>query len=333
MLIMKTPTLRPIEGRTPNELETLFQDFINEQVHLRNARKATVEGYTAAMQLFLRTNKNADLRSIQMRETWVGFFSHLNQRDRLVGTEMKHTGVKSSTIRTYASKMNSFLRWLQATGHIKENALFKIELPQVEYVDRRRLTESEIQRLMQTCKYDIPWTSDFVRIRNYTMLRTLLFTGIRLGELLGLRVEDIKMDTGTIVVRAETSKSKSVREIPIHHELAIDLRAYLTARREHPIEYTTPGLFVSSTQDRTFSIHGLKHFVKKLVKESGVAFHVHRMRHTFAAEMNRHGVALNHLQQLMGHRSSTMTLVYGRNVSVDTLRGDVQKIGSDGFSP
>ncbi len=324
--------LKPVDGRTPNELEILFKDFLNEQKFTRCARHATLQGYVAAMQLFLRIVKEADLRNIQDRPTWIGFFSALNERKRLVGKQMKQTGVKASTLLTYRSKLDVFMRWLVATNQIKTNPLTSIERPNVQYVDRRFLTESEIRRLFQTCQYDHKWASDFIRIRNYTILRVLILTGVRRGELLGLHLQDVDLDKGTLTVRAETSKSKMPRPIPLPRPLMIELSDYLQARKNHAIAYLSPALFVSGTKDRAFGQHGLKHLVDLLAKESGVHFHVHRARHTFASELNRHGTPLQHLQQLMGHHDPRMTMAYGRNVSVDTLRPAVEKIGSDGYS-
>ncbi len=329
---MPQDKLRPIDGRVPNDIEIYFDDFLREQKLARNARPATVGCYVAAMQLFLRIVKEADLTNIQDRTTWVGFFVHLNERSRLVGKETKHTGVKASTIKTYRSRLGAFMRWLQNTGHIKVNPIPSIEQPHVQYVDRRFLTQTEIQRLLQVCRVDHKWASDFLRIRNHAIIQILLHTGIRRGELLALCVKDVNLDTGTLTVNGETSKSKMYRQIPMSRELIVELSDYLRARKTYDIAYTTPALFVSSTSDHALTEHGLKHFVDLLSEESGVHFHLHRMRHTFAAELNRHGIPLGHLQQLMGHHDPRMTLSYGRNVSVDTLRNDVEKIGSDGYS-
>lgn len=331
-LYMPQDKLRPIDGRVPNDIEIHFDDFLREQKLMRNARPSTVSCYIAAMQLFLRTVKEADLHNIQDRSIWVGFFTHLNERSRLVGKEMQRTGVKASTIRTYRSRLGAFMRWLHNTGHIKANPILGIEQPHVQYVDRRFLTQTEIQRLLQVCKVGHKWVNDFLRVRNYTIIQLLLHTGVRRGELLGLCVQDVNMDTGTLTVRGETSKSKMYRQIPMSRELMVEMSDYLRARKASAIAYTTPSLFVSSTSDRGLSQEGLKHFVTLLAKESGVHFHLHRLRHTFAAELNRHNVSLGHLQQLMGHHDPRMTLAYGRNVSIDTLRHDVEKIGSDGYS-
>lgn len=149
---------------------------------------------------------------------------------------------------------------------------------------------------------------------------------------MSLTLNDVNLDRCKMVVRAETSKSKMTREIPLSRELLNELSDYLRARKTNGKVYTTPALFVSSTQDHGLTQDGLKHIVELLSRESGVHFHVHRMRHTFAAELNRHGIALQHLQQLMGHHDPRMTMAYGRNVSIDVLRSDVEKIGSDGYS-
>lgn len=328
---MTQDILRPIDGRTPNDIDILFNDFLREQ-KTRGARPATIAGHIAAMLLFLKTVKEADLRNIQDRSVWVGFFTNIKERTRLIGRQMVRAEVKASTINTYRSRLGGFMDWLQMNRHVKENPIPSIKAPIVQYVDRRAFVESEIQQLFQTCEYDYHWVNDFVRIRNCTILHVLLHSGIRKGELLGLKIDDIDLENAILIVRAETSKSKIRREIPMNRRLLIALGDYLKARKNNDIHYTTSSLFVSSTKDKALSEHGLKHFVELLAKESGVHFHLHRFRHTFAAEMNRHGIPLTHLQQLLGHLDPKMTLKYGRNVSTDVLRNAVEKLGSDGYS-
>lgn len=314
-----------------NELDIHFDDFLKEQIAVRGPRKATLEGYIAAFRLFRKLVPEVDLKTIQDRSAWINFFTELQTRERIVGTSEKRTGVKNSTLLTYRSKLSVFMRWLKDTGLIKENPLPKIPKPHATYTDRRYLSGSEIQKLIQVCEYGYKWQNLFLRSRNLTIVKVLLHTGVRRGELLGLRLEDVDFVKRKLTVRAESSKSKMRREIPLSPELQADLRQYVKMRQDHPISYTTHALFVSATRDNALTQHGLKHLVELLSEKSGVHFHLHRGRHTFAANLTAQHVPTQHLQELMGHLDPRMTLKYGRNVGLETLRASVEKMGTDGY--
>lgn len=315
----------------PNELKTLFEDFIQEQQTCIGARPATIQGYRAAFKLFTKLNPEVDLQRVQDRSTWIGFFGELNTRERTLNNGETRQGVKNSTLLTYRSKLDVFMRWLMDTRHIKTNPLKSIRKPHVEYVDRRYMTKTELQRLYQTCKYDYSWQNDFLRWRNYMILRTFVHTGVRKSELLALKLENLNLKNATLTVESKTSKSKMRRVIPVSGELKADFNDYLRARKDHPIAWTTQALFPSSTADTALTENGLKHLVRILNEESGVHFYPHRGRHTFAANLHAKGVSLLHIQQMMGHRDPRMTLKYGRNVSTEELRSAVESFGDGDY--
>jgi site-specific recombinase XerD len=98
------------------------------------------------------------------------------------------------------------------------------------------------------------------------------------------------------------------------------------------IGYKTPFLFVSSTTDRGLSSHGIKHWVNCLKKISGVNFHLHRFRHTFATNFLNSTHTNNNivkLKELMGHRDIKMTQVYLRALPVDQMRADIEGMNLD----
>ncbi|PIR48041.1 hypothetical protein COV06_01425 [Candidatus Uhrbacteria bacterium CG10_big_fil_rev_8_21_14_0_10_50_16] len=311
-----------------NELQVLFDDFLREQQYTAGARPDTLEGYRAALSLLFKLAPDADLKSVQERSFWIGLFETLQTRTRTLNNGKQHKGVKNSTLLTYRSKWGKFMRWLVDTRQIKENPLPTISKPHVEYVDRRYLTETEIHKLLQFCQYDYEWATEFLRCRNYTILKLLILTGIRRNELLGFTLESVNMEQRTLTVEGKTSKSKLTRTIPLQRELMVELQRYLRAREDHPIAYTTNALFVSSKRNRPLGKHGLKHLADLIKQKSGVNFFVHRCRHTYAANLYAQGVSLSHVQQLMGHVDPRMTLKYGRQVTTEALRDSVEKLGN-----
>jgi len=150
----------------------------------------------------------------------------------------------------------------------------------------------------------------------------LVYTGVRKEELLGLRLTDIDIESKIITIRAETSKSKITRMIPMNRELLPYLEDYLNYR----VNYKTVHLWVSGTKNQELTEHGLKHFIKLISKVSKINCHLHRCRHTFAANYYKLNSRHCRFEKLMGHHSLKMTLTYLRSLPDEHLVKQIQKI-------
>jgi integrase/recombinase XerD len=144
---------------------------------------------------------------------------------------------------------------------------------------------------------------------------------------MSLQIRDIDFERKILTVRAETSKSKTTRQIPLHSTTIMYLKDYLVARKH----YTTPYLIVSSSQDEKLTNDGLKHVIQVLRNSSGVSFHVHQLRHTFAVNFLKSSNNIAKLKQLLGHKNISMTMIYLRCLPVDELRGDIETMSIDSF--
>ncbi|MCI5108424.1 MAG: tyrosine-type recombinase/integrase, partial [Candidatus Pacebacteria bacterium] len=86
---------------------------------------------------------------------------------------------------------------------------------------------------------------------------------------------------------------------------------------------------VSKNGDRGLSEGGLIHWVRKYKKLSGVNFHLHKFRHTFACNLGTQNVSAIKVQKLMGHEDLRMTQRYLRSMTVDDLRDDINRLSVD----
>jgi site-specific recombinase XerD len=105
----------------------------------------------------------------------------------------------------------------------------------------------------------------------------------------------------------------------------MDLQDYLDQRKK----YKTPWLFVSLNQDKELSMDGLINWTRRLNKLSGVKFHLHQFRHTFASNLATNGVGAIQLLKLLGHTDLRMTQVYVRSVNSEDLRSVVNGLSFD----
>jgi integrase/recombinase XerD len=161
------------------------------------------------------------------------------------------------------------------------------------------------------------------------MITVLLWCGLRKNELVSLEMTDIDLDRKILKVRAETSKSKRDRVIPMNNQTIDKLKDYLKERKLEKKEYTTPFLFVSNNHDNGLTKDGFDHFINDLVKKSGVKFHAHRFRHTFAVNLVMNDTDIAKVKDLLGHLDIKMTAKYLRCMPTSEMRVDVEKLTLD----
>ncbi len=311
------------EGRTAR-LTQLHKEFMREQRFSARLSPVTLRGYQQSFALLVALMPTLTVEQLSSA-TLTEFFRRLETRSR--GTGAVRVGVKNSTIATYRSKLGRFFKWLAAQGHIQANPFTGMPAPRVSYEDRKFLGRSAIERMLSALLLGRPWRNRFLRKRNLALFATLLYTGVRKGELLALRVTDLDLDRLELTIRPETSKSRLRRVVPINSALCLALEDYLDERRRRGFQ--TAHLFTSIAGHMPLTANGLKHLVEQVKRVSGVRFHVHQFRHTFAVNYLNRGGDVAKLKQLLGHRDIRMTSVYLRALPTSAMKADVESVTLD----
>lgn len=304
-------------------ISQLFDEFIYEAAFVKKVRNETVRGYKNSFSLLIKLMPQTSIESLNPH-TITEFFKILEQRKRLVGKGTVKTGIKKSTVATYWSKLNTFFCWLEVKKHIRNNPFSELAYPTPSYEDRKFLKKEEIEKII-TAIHTHHNSNLLILKRNLVVFYILLFCGLRREELLLLQVRDIDFERKLLTIRADTSKSGRTRQVPIHSTTLMYLKDYLHARKS----YTTPFLIVSSKFDAPLTLDGLVHLTNRIKNHSGVSFHLHQFRHTFAVNFLNSSNNIVKLKQLMGHKNISMTLIYLRCLPVDHLRGDVENMSID----
>jgi site-specific recombinase XerD len=145
-------------------------------------------------------------------------------------------------------------------------------------------------------------------IRDYAIMMTFLQTGIRLSELVNLRVEDVDFEHRILTVRQ--GKGKKDRQIPLVDEAVKALRNYLRYRNTELI--LDDEIFFLAKNGTSLNVSSVKYLVAKYVKKAGIRkkVSVHTLRHTFGAHKADKHMSLATLQTLMGHKKKETTLKY-----------------------
>lgn len=304
-------------------LQQLFQEFLYECEFVKKVKPETLRGYVHAFQLFNKLVPDCSIYSLSS-DALIRFFKVLQERKRMVGKGTIKIGIKKSTAATYWSKLNVFFTWLVMKGYLKSNPFNELNYPSPVYEDRQYLKKEEIEKII-TAIHSHHNNNLLILKRNLVLFYIFLFCGLRKEELMLLQIRDIDFERKILTIRADTSKSGRSRQIPLHSSLSMHLKDYLLARKT----YTTPYLIVSSSRDAGLTKDGLKHLIERLKKTSGVRFHLHQLRHTFAVNFLKTSNNIAKLKQLLGHKSIVMTMVYLRCLPTNELRGDIENMSID----
>lgn len=286
-------------------IQHALDEYMYDCEFVQKLQPETLRGHRQVFATLIKLQPDISLDTLSSHQL-IEFFKILQERKRIVGKGKVVTTVKKSTVATYWSKFNTFFEWLKRKNYIEQNPLDLLTRPTPLYEDRQYLRKEEIERLLTSIL--LHSANNFLLKRNLTTFYLFLLCGLRREELMQLQVRDIDLDKKMLTVRAETSKVKRTRYIPIHSQLAMSLADYLAARKQ----YTCQHLIVSSTADSRLTNDGLKHFISTISQASGVQFHVHQFRHTFAVNFLKTSNNIAKLQQLLGHKQVAMTLLYVR---------------------
>ncbi len=178
----------------------------------------------------------------------------------------------------------------------------EIERPRKSFRIPRILSQKEVSRLIDAVD----------NVKHKTVLYTLYSSGLRLGELLALRLEDIKWDRDQIYVRS--GKGRKDRVVPLAHHLKAVLHSYCA--RYKPSDYLLEGRKPGSR----YSAGSVQKVVKKAARAAGITQKVtpHTLRHCYATHLHDEGISIRYVQELLGHKNIKTTLIY-THVSTSTL--------------
>jgi integrase/recombinase XerD len=230
-----------------------------------------------------------------------------------------HKGpLSDKTVNNAWTFLRSFFGWLHGEGLI--DARPDLSLPEPEYATPAILpfTRDDVVRLLKAAEYmqsgEQSWrrrTAD----RDRAIILTLLDTGLRAGELVRLRVEDVNLENGEIYIRTfRRGKKTRSRVVYVERTARRALWRYLAGREDKRPD----DLFFLTDTDREMTRKTLLKMLYKVAARAGVAnCFPHRFRHTFAIEFLRNGGDPFRLQLLLGHSDMAMTRRYVAFVRAD----------------
>lgn len=211
---------------------------------------------------------------------------------------------KASSTSRVLSCLRGFYRYLLREGRITQDPTLNILSPKLSRSLPKTLTEDDVE-----CLLDAPDIQELLGLRDRAMLELLYATGLRVTELVGLRLSQVSLQQGVMRV---VGKGDKERLVPMGDEAIAWLQRYLKQAR--PLLLTKSDeevLFVSqrgTQMTRQTFWHRIKHYALQAGITKPLSPHV--LRHAFATHLLNHGADLRVVQMLLGHADLSTTQIY-----------------------
>jgi integrase/recombinase XerD len=212
---------------------------------------------------------------------------------------------KTTSIGRRLCSLRRFYRLQAAQGTIQADPTLRVRAPKLARGLPKSLSEKEVETLL-----DAPDPATTLGLRDRAMLETLYATGLRVSELVGLKLGQVSFDTGVVRVLGKGSKE---RLVPLGEEAVAWLTRYLaTARIDLAGDGKTDAVFITARRG-PLTRQAFWQLIKRYGLKAGIAsaaLSPHTLRHAFATHLLNHGADLRVVQLLLGHADITTTTIY-----------------------
>ncbi|MDX2707297.1 tyrosine-type recombinase/integrase [Streptomyces sp. PA03-6a] len=265
---------------TPDDLLALLDSWL---LNLRAERKSdqTVKTYGDGVRAFIRWAEEEDVQLELKKHTVNAFIVALLDRK-----------ASDATARSRQLSLRRFSAWLAAEGEIPTDDLAGLKPPKLDSKVVPELSEDQLKLLVAACK-----GNDLRDRRDEAIIRLMIETGARAGEVVAMETGDINLKEGTAVVRR--GKGGKGRTVPIGPQTCRAIDRYLRTRRAHRLA-ATPVLWLGD-RGKGFSYYALYDTLVWRGEVAGIEdFHPHVLRHTAAGRWLAKGGSEGGLMAMAG---------------------------------
>lgn len=284
-------------------MESSIQDFIAYMHETKDTSTNTEMSYKRDLlkvDAFLKAHGKNDLKSITVKDL----------KDYIA--DLTAQGFKPATISRNIASLKAFFHYLTAQGKVDTDISIGLHAPKIEKKIPEIMTNEEINALLSQPSGDTP-----KEIRDKAMLELLYATGIRVTELITLKVSDVNLVNDTLVCK----DSHKERTVPFGKMAKDALVRYLDGTRESMIEDKTSDVLFANCSGQPMSRQGFWKLIKYYTRKAGITADItpHTLRHSFAAHLVENGADLKSVQEMLGHSDISTTQIYA-NMTQNHLR-------------
>ncbi|MCR5107282.1 MAG: site-specific tyrosine recombinase XerD [Lachnospiraceae bacterium] len=225
---------------------------------------------------------------------------------------LREKDFKAATISRNIASIKALCSYCTKEGMISSDPSLNLKSPKIEKKLPEILTMDEVARLLDQPGGDTP-----KEIRDKAMLELLYATGIRVTELINLRVSDVNLRMCYIICR----DSNKERVIPFGNKAREALQKYMKSSREAMLSDKNMDILFVNCSGSPMSRQGFWKIIKYYARKAGIGADItpHTLRHSFAAHLVENGADLRAVQEMLGHSDISTTQIYA-NINHNHIR-------------
>jgi len=276
-------------------MDQLLDSFLTYLTVEKGLSKNTLESYGRDVRkfvLYLEENKISSVQNIKY-ENILDFLSHFR----------KQGFSDTTTVRSIVS-IKQFFKYLLVEKIIRENPTSRIRTPRMKKSIPGVITLQEVEKVL-----DAPNETTPQGIRDSAMLEVLYATGIRVSELIGLKLNEVNFEMGFVIVYGKGSKE---RIVPIGGKAQEKLKTYMELSRPALLKSKESKALFVTRRGKGMTRQGFWKLIKAHAVNSGITKNIspHTLRHSFATHLLERGADLRTIQIMLGHSDIATTQIY-----------------------
>ena len=275
--------------QTSNKEDSNLRSFLNYLLVDKGLSNNTVKAYEADISSFFQWLDNEDLKYKNLQEDHINqYISFLFQRK-----------MRSSSVNRKISSIKSFYIFLVKRNFVKNSPLNDLVTPKQEKYLPESMSEAEVDKLLNS-----PDVANKIENRDKAMIEMLYATGMRISELVNLKMTDVDMKRCVVKVFGKGSKE---RLVPFGETALDSLRSYLNKREQS----SSKEIFLSNRGKKMTRVAFWQRVKVYLIRENlKNSISPHTLRHAFATHLLNRGADLRSVQLLLGHSDLSTTQIY-----------------------
>lgn len=273
----------------------ILMDYLHYLKVERGLSENTIASYGIDLKLFLEYLRKNEIPSFKQvnNEVIVNYMQ----------SEKNNNKANSSILRSVSS-LRKFFQYLAQEKIIEKDPMLLIDTPKKKQHLPQVLTKEEVEKLLHS-----PNTGQVLGLRDRAMLELMYATGLRISEIINLKLEDLHLTMGTLQTLGKGHKE---RIVPVGDEAIKWINRYLEEARPKLLKQKRSNYLFLNFHGNNLTRQGVWKNLKAEVRKAGIQKNItpHTLRHSFATHILENGADLRIVQELLGHADISTTQIY-----------------------